>query len=218
MLAVVGLGCFLLGVIIGFIGRVPTAWFVLPEWNLVAMTVSACGAAVAAVGAWRGAFVVGRATDAHLAKSFLDQYGTYEWIEAVRYLDDYPYDAFSSKCVPSDPDHYARIKQDLNDDRQLDQARRRVHWLYRNAWHLYAGGLMNERAMLILTETHAYDVFHDIAKPLSRAMDDHHHTKERYGWYDRLFDEFRPLDSRPNERCRTDWPRTGADQRGKATC
>ena len=159
--------------------------------------IAALGAFAAALAAWRGVAATKRAADAQLAKAFLDQYASQEWAMRIRTL------ARFAEGYPDGVIEFSRGR-----DRQSvqgptvdagspeDHARREVHWFYRNAWHLYRQGLLSKKAMRVITQTNAYEVFHDIAAPLSYNADHLLHKEERWKWLHELRRKFPPRGSR----------------------
>ncbi len=165
-----------------------------PTMSLIAFkdwapVVGALGALGAALAAWRGVGATRRSADAQLAKAFLDQYASPKWAESVRHLERFAGDV---RVIEFRENSGLTVPEgSLEDD-----ARREVHWFYKNAWQLYAQGLLSEKAMRVITQTNAYETFHDVAAPLSYNTDHLLHKKERWKWLGEMYRKFPPTGSR----------------------
>lgn len=164
-----------------------------PTMSLIAFKdwaplVGALGVLGAALAAWQGVAATRRSADAQLAKAFLDQYASPTWADSIRHLERFVGD----DCVIEFRENSGRtVPEGLEDD-----ARREVHWFYKNAWQLYDQGLLSEKAMRVITQTNAYETFHDIAAPLSYNTDYLLHKEERWKWLGEMRRKFPPTGSR----------------------
>ena len=147
-----------------------------------------------AVGAaWRSVFLTRRAATAQLTKSFLDQYASPKWAAHVRSLE---------KFSETQPDGTVRFAKELmsgttvTKGSDVDDARRVVHWFYKNAWNMYKAKLLHKKAMKLIVATNAYETFHDVAVPLSKNSDYLLDKDERWRWYDEFLKKFPPKGSR----------------------
>lgn len=164
------------------------------DWVLV---IGALGAFGAALAAWRGVAATRRSADAQLAKAFLDQYASPEWATHIRTLRQFASDNnVDAIDFMHEGDRQVQMGLAVNEGSAEDNSRRVVHWFYRNAWHLYCESLLSKKAMRVIVQTNAYEVFHDIAAPLSYNVDHMLHKKERWKWLHELQRKYPPRGSR----------------------
>ncbi len=167
----------------------PVSWWWEPTfWVAAAAAIATVSAAVAA---WRAVAATHKAVDAQLAKSFLDEYASRKMSHAIRVLRDHA-DKHAHGKFEARFD--AAVDYEFKEGDEIDSARRMVYWFFRNAWHLYSAGLMSKSAMGVVTTSNAYDIFYNVAYPLSAQLDHNYDHAEWFAWVKQMRQQFPPPD------------------------
>lgn len=146
--------------------------------------VTALGAVVAAIGAWKSARATQKAAEGQLISAFLNEYGTPEMLRYLRQLRNW-----ESKHGHEFEEKWRKALEAAdNEALEVDQARRYVKSYFLKALRLYESRYVTKRFLKQVASVDGINIMYDIVEPLEYSLNPVY-EKER-------FDKLRNLCSR----------------------